>query len=85
MKDCWVWLYKGAWAEWDIDLIEMVVPMSPDQVLKKRHGIFKHQSQKDGVVFQGSDNREFWERAEARNSATAAVSYTHLDVYKRQP
>lgn len=73
MKDCWVWLYKGAWAEWDIDLIEMVVPMSPDQVLKKRYGIFKHQSQKDGVVFQGSDNREFWQRAEDRNSATALL------------
>ncbi len=73
MNDCWVWLYKGAWAEWDIDLIEMAVPMSPDQVLKKRHGIFKHQSQKDGVVFQGSDNREFWQRAEDRNRTTAAL------------
>ncbi len=55
MNDCWVWLYKGAWAEWEIDAIEMAVPMSPDQVLKKRMGIFKHQSQKDGVVYQGSD------------------------------
>jgi glucosamine-6-phosphate deaminase len=73
MNDCWVWLYKGAWAEWDIDLIEMAVPMSPDQVLKKRHGIFKHQSQKDGVVFQGSDNREFWQRAEDRNRTTAEL------------
>ncbi len=73
MKDCWVWLYKGAWAEWDIDLIEMAVPMSPDQVLQKRFGIFKHQSQKDGVVFQGTDAREFWQRAEERNSATASL------------
>lgn len=73
MKDCWLWLYKGAWAEWDIDLIEMAVPMSPDQVLKKRNGIFKHQSQKDGVVFQGSDDREFWQRAEDRNKATAEL------------
>ena len=73
MKDCWVWLYKGAWAEWDIDLIEMTVPMSPDQVLKKRNGIFKHQSQKDGVVYQGSDSREFWQRAEDRNAGTAAL------------
>jgi glucosamine-6-phosphate deaminase len=73
MKDCWVWLYKGAWAEWDIDQIEMAVPMSPDQVLKKRLGIFKHQSQKDGVVFQGTDNREFWQRAEDRNSATSEL------------
>ena len=73
MQDCWLWLYKGAWAEWDIDLIEMAVPMSPDQVLKKRNGIFKHQSQKDGVVFQGADSREFWQRAEDRNSATAEL------------
>lgn len=73
MNDCWVWLYRGAWAEWDIHEIEMAVPMSPDQVLKKRHGIFKHQSQKDGVVFQGEDAREFWQRAEERNHATACL------------
>lgn len=73
MENCWVWLYKGAWAEWDIDQIEMAVPMSPDQVLKKRYGIFKHQSQKDGVVFQGDDNREFWQRAEERNKGTASL------------
>jgi glucosamine-6-phosphate deaminase len=73
MKDCWVWLYRGAWAEWDIHEIEMAVPMSPDQVLQKRMGIFKHQSQKDGVVFQGADAREFWQRAEDRNKATAAL------------
>lgn len=71
MNDCWIWLYRGAWQEWGIDEIEMAVPMSPDQVLAKRHGIFKHQSQKDGVVFQGSDAREFWQRAEDRNSETA--------------
>ena len=71
MKDCWVWLYRGAWAEWDIHEIEMAVPMSPDQVFKKRMGIFKHQSQKDGVVFQGDDSREFWQRAEERNQGTA--------------
>jgi len=73
MKDCWVWLYRGAWAEWDIYEIEMAVPMSPDQVLKKRQGIFKHQSQKDGVVFQGEDSREFWQRAEERNRGTAQL------------
>jgi glucosamine-6-phosphate deaminase len=71
MKDCWLWLYSGAWAEWEVHEIEMAVPMSPDQVLKKRHGIFKHQSQKDGVVFQGNDSREFWQRAEDRNQQTA--------------
>ncbi len=73
MNDCWLWLYKGAWAEWDIDQIEMAVPMSPDQVMKKRLGIFKHQSQKDGVVFQGTDEREFWQRAEDRNRKTAEL------------
>ncbi|WP_142784780.1 glucosamine-6-phosphate deaminase [Changchengzhania lutea] len=71
MKDCWVWLYRGAWQEWGIDEIDMAVPMGPDQVLEKRKGIFKHQSQKDGVVFQGTDSREFWQRAEDRNRETA--------------
>lgn len=71
VKDCWLWLYKGAWQEWNIEEIEMAIPMSPDQVLKKRFGIFIHQSQKDSVPFQGSDSREFWQRAEERNAATA--------------
>ncbi|WP_372938376.1 glucosamine-6-phosphate deaminase [Seonamhaeicola sp.] len=73
MDDCWLWLYRGAWQEWGIDEIEMAVPMGPDQVLEKRHAIFKHQSQKDGVVFQGSDSREFWQRAEDRNRETADI------------
>ncbi|WP_282056584.1 glucosamine-6-phosphate deaminase [Maribacter luteus] len=72
MKDCWLWLYRGAWHEWDINEIEMAVPMSPDQVLKKRYAIFCHQSQKDGAMFQGDDSREFWMRAEERNRNTAA-------------
>ena len=73
ISDCWLWLYKGAWQEWNIEEIEMAIPMSPDQVLKKRFGIFIHQSQKDMVPFQGSDSREFWQRAEERNAATANV------------
>ncbi len=73
VNDCWLWLYKGAWQEWDINEIEMAVPMSPDQVIKKRHGIFIHQSQKDSVPFQGSDDREFWQRAEERNANTAEL------------
>lgn len=73
LNDCWLWLYKGAWQEWDITEIEMAVPMSPDQVIKKRHGIFIHQSQKDSVPFQGSDDREFWQRAEERNANTAKL------------
>ncbi len=76
INDCWMWLYKGAWQEWNIEEIEMAVPMSPDQVLKKRYGIFIHQSQKDMVPFQGSDSREFWQRAEERNANTA-------DLYAR--
>jgi len=71
IADCWLWLYKGAWQEWNIEEVEMAIPMSPDQVMKKRFGIFIHQSQKDSVPFQGSDSREFWQRAEERNSATA--------------
>lgn len=71
IKDCWLWLYRGAWHEWDINEIEMAVPMSPGQVLKKRNAIFAHQSQKDGVMFQGDDTREFWMRAEERNRDTA--------------
>ena len=71
MKDCWVWLYRGAWHEWDTSEIEMAVPMSPGQVLRKRNAIFAHQSQKDGVMFQGDDSREFWMRAEERNKETA--------------
>ena len=81
INDCYMWLYKGAWQEWDISEIEMAVPMSPDQVMKKRYGIFIHQSQKDMVPFQGSDNREFWQRAEDRNSNTANL-YAQLGMTK---
>ena len=71
MEDCWLWLYRGAWHEWDVNDIEMAVPMSPSQVMKKRYAIFCHQSQKDGVMFQGDDAREFWMRVEERNRDTA--------------
>lgn len=81
VKDCWVWLYKGAWQEWAVSEIEMAVPMSPDQVLKKRFGIFIHQSQKDSVPFQGTDSREFWQRAEIRNANTADL-YASLGLTK---
>lgn len=79
MDDCWVWLYRGAWHEWETYEIEMAVPMSPDQVLKKRTAIFYHQSQKDGVMFQGDDSREFWVRVEDRNKLTAQ-KYNHLGL-----
>ncbi len=71
MKDCYLWLYRGAWQEWDIDQIEMAVPLSPDELMRKRRAVFKHQSQKDSAVFPGNDKREFWVRAEDRNHATA--------------
>jgi len=79
LNDCWLWLYKGAWQEWNIEEIEMAIPMSPDQVLQKRYGIFIHQSQKDMVPFQGSDSREFWQRAEERNESTADL-YAQLGL-----
>ncbi len=79
VADCWLWLYKGAWQEWNIEEIEMAIPMSPDQVMKKRYGIFIHQSQKDMVPFQGSDAREFWQRAEERNANTANL-YAQLGL-----
>ena len=81
MKDCWVWLYRGAWQEFEIYDIEMAIPMSPDQVMQKRHGIFIHQSQKDAVPFQGTDSREFWQRAEERNHQTAEL-YDKLGLPK---
>lgn len=84
MKDCWLWLYRGAWHEWDINDIEMAVPMSPGQVMKKRMAIFFHQSQKDGVMFQGDDTREFWMRVEERNRDTAerykALGLAHYEA-----
>ena len=90
LKDCWIWLYKGAWQEWDISEVEMAIPMSPDQVMKKRFGIFIHQSQKDSVPFQGSDAREFWQRAEERNANTANIyaqlgltQYAAMEAFRR--
>ena len=90
MDDCWVWLYRGAWHEWETYEIDMAVPMSPDQVLKKRHAIFYHQSQKDGVMYQGDDSREFWVRVEDRNKLTAQkyndlglADYAAIEAFKR--
>ena len=79
IKDCYVWLYRGAWQEWDVDQIEMAVPLSPDELLRKRRAVFKHQSQKDSALFPGNDQREFWVRAEDRNHATAEI-YNQLGL-----
>lgn len=72
-KDCYVWLYRGAWQEWDVNEIEMAVPLSPLELARKRRAIFKHQSQKDRPLFPGSDSREFWQRSEDRNRGTARL------------
>ncbi|MFH6958128.1 glucosamine-6-phosphate deaminase [Flavobacterium aquidurense] len=90
MDDCWLWLYRGAWHEWDIHEIDMAVPLSPSEVLLKRHAILYHQSQKDRVMFQGNDSREFWVRAEDRNKNTAILyddlglaEYEAIEAFKR--
>ncbi|WP_088342099.1 glucosamine-6-phosphate deaminase [Robiginitalea sediminis] len=71
LKDCYVWLYRGAWQEWDIADMEMAVPIGPKDMERKKNAIFKHQSQKDSAMFPGNDEREFWQRAEQRNQQTA--------------
>jgi glucosamine-6-phosphate deaminase len=71
VKDCEIWLYRGAWQEWEPEKIEMAVPLSPTELVRKRNAIFKHQSQKDKAMFPGADDREFWQRAEDRNRRTA--------------
>ena len=73
LKDCRVWMYRGAWAEWEIENIEMCVPMSPEELRAKRNSILKHQSQMESAPFLGNDERLFWQRSEDRNHATAAL------------
>lgn len=82
-KDCRVWMYRGAWQEWDVAEAEMAVPLSPEEVEIKREAIFRHQSQKDRPLFPGSDKREFWQRAEERNHNTA-VLYDKLGMAEYQ-
>ena len=79
IKDCWLWMYRGAWHEFETHEIEMAVPLSPQEVQRKRYAIFKHQSQKDRPVFPGDDAREFWVRAEDRTRETAR-SYDNLGM-----
>lgn len=71
LDDCRIWMYRGAWAEWDIADIEMCVPMSPEELLEKRNAILRHQSQMEGAPFMGDDVRLFWQRAQDRNRETA--------------
>ena len=73
MKNCRVWMYRGAWAEWEMDHIEMAVPISPEELRFKRNAILKHQSQAESAPYLGDDERLFWQRAEDRNRATAEL------------
>ncbi|MFB3892640.1 MAG: glucosamine-6-phosphate deaminase [Phycisphaerae bacterium] len=88
-----VWLYRGAWQEWPPEAIDMAVPLAPDELKRKRYAIFRHQSQKDRAMFPGAyDSREFWQRAEERNMATAGIyddlglpEYHALEAFVRWP
>jgi glucosamine-6-phosphate deaminase len=82
-EECHLWLYRGAWMEWNLGLVDMAVPLSPDEMLKKRHAIYRHLSQKDIVPFPGSDTREFWQRAEERTQNTAKL-YDKLGMAEYQ-
>jgi glucosamine-6-phosphate deaminase len=83
LKECHLWLYRGAWMEWNLGLVDMAVPLSPSEMLKKRHAIYRHLSQKDIVPFPGSDTREFWQRAEERTQNTAQL-YDKLGMAEYQ-
>jgi glucosamine-6-phosphate deaminase len=89
-EGCRLWLYRGAWQEWELDMVDMAVPLSPDEVIKKRHAIYRHLSQKDIVPFPGEDKREFWQRAEERTQHTAELydklgmaEYQAIEVFVR--
>ncbi len=83
VEECPIFLYRGAWMEWELDRVDMAVPLSPDEVVEKRHAIFHHLSQKDNVPFPGEDTREFWQRAEERTHNTA-VLYDKLGMAEYQ-
>lgn len=83
LQECRVWMYRGAWQEWDVTEAQMAVPLSPEEVVIKREAVFKHQSQKDRALFPGTDPREFWQRAEERNANTA-ILYNKLGMAEYQ-
>ena len=83
MKECHLWLYRGAWMEWDLGMVDMAVPLSPDELIMKRHAIYRHLSQKDIMPFPGDDPREFWQRAEERTQNTARL-YDQLGMAEYQ-
>jgi len=79
LEDCRIWMYRGAWKEWEIDHIEMAVPLSPEELRNKRNSILKHQSQMESAPFMGNDERLFWQRSEDRNRGTADL-YAQLGL-----
>ena len=83
LENTTIWLYRGAWMEWELGRVDMAVPLSPDELIKKRHAIFRHLSQKDIVPFPGDDPREFWQRAEERTQNTASL-YNELGMAEYQ-
>ena len=82
-KECHLWLYRGAWMEWDLGSVDMAVPLSPNEMIMKRHAIYRHLSQKDIVPFPGDDPREFWQRSEERTQTTAK-QYNDLGMAEYQ-
>ena len=92
LDQCRLWLYRGAWQEWELEMVDMAVPISPDELAKKTRAILKHTSQKDGALFMGEDQREFWQRAEERNRSTARLydrlgmaEYEAFELFVRLP
>ncbi len=91
-QDCEVWLYRGAWQEWEPQQVDMAVPLSPEELDRKIKAIFRHESQKDKALFPGQDDREFWQRAEQRNCETARLydklglaDYAAIEAFVRRP
>ena len=89
-KDCYVWLYRGAWLEWEVEKVDMAVPVSPSELSIKRQAIYRHGSQNNGPAYPGDDPREFWQRAEDRNRNTADLynklgmaEYEAMEVFVR--
>jgi glucosamine-6-phosphate deaminase len=95
VKEAWfgeaeLWLYRGAWAEWELDEIDLAVPLSPREVLRRRRAIFRHETQKDQALFPGDDRREFWQRTEDRShrlaeayNALGLAEYEAMEAFKR--
>lgn len=89
LNDCRVWMYRGAWAEWPVEDIEICVPMSPEELMHKRKSILKHSSQMESAPYLGNDSRLFWQRAEDRNRATSRLydalglaSYEAMEAFR---